>query len=51
MQSVAVFQRSGSREIKRLKRDRGIILSGQDFASHKFDEWIKVRVTDCKTAK
>jgi|UPI0002EEF937 hypothetical protein len=51
MQSAAVFQRSGSREKRRLKPDRGIILSGQDFASHKFGEWVKGRATDCKTAK
>jgi hypothetical protein len=51
MQSRAVFQRSGGAEKRRLKPDRGNVLSGRDFTNHKFGEWLKGRVTDCKTAK
>ncbi|CAM3817980.1 hypothetical protein EDF78_104174 [Rahnella sp. BIGb0236] len=51
MQSAAVFQRNESRGKGQFRVDRGNVLSGQDFANHKFGEWVKVRVTDCKTAK
>jgi hypothetical protein len=51
MQSRAVFQRSGRPEKGHLKPERGNVLAGWDFANHKFGEWVKVRVTDCKTAK
>lgn len=51
MHSGAVFQRSGSPQKGCLKPNRGKVLSGWDFTNHKFGEWEKVRVTDCKTVK